>query len=149
MSRVGDLNNTAQQAAPASAANPKSAGGGFGDMDSGQFLRLLVSELQNQDPLKPMDNSQMVQQISQIRNIASTDELSKTLSNLNESQELVTASSLIGQTVQGLADNSSAVDGTVDRVTVETDSGTKSRKIKIHVGDQTMDIKNVRSIINQ
>ena len=110
------------------------------------FLTLLTTQLQNQDPLDPMDNSEMVQQIGQIREIGATDQLTQTLSNLSSSQELVTASSLIGQTVRGLADDASAVDGVVDRITVETSAENDSRTVKVHVGGKTMDIKNIREI---
>ena len=109
-------------------------------------LKLLISEMQNQDPLDPMDNSEMVQQIGQIRGIGATDQLTKTLSALSSSQELVTASSLIGKSVQGLADDSSPVDGIVDRITVETSDKNDSRTVKVHVGGKTMDIKNIREI---
>jgi flagellar basal-body rod modification protein FlgD len=93
-----------------------------------------------------MDNSEMVQQIGQIREIGATDELTKTLSSLSSSQELVTASSLIGKSVEGLAEDASAVDGIVDRITVETSDRNDARTVKVHVGGKTMDIKNIREI---
>ena len=88
----------------------------------------------------------MVQQIGQIREIGATDQLTRTLSGLASSQELVTASSLIGQAVTGLADDASEVDGIVDRITVETSAENDSRTVKVHVGGKTMDIKNIREI---
>jgi flagellar basal-body rod modification protein FlgD len=118
----------------------------YNDLDIDSFLKLLISELQNQDPLDPMDNSEMVQQIAQIREIGATDQLTRTLTSLSQSQELVTASSLIGQSVQGLADDASKVDGIVDRITVETSAENDSRSVKVHVGGKTMDIKNIREI---
>ena len=68
------------------------------------------------------------------------------MSNLSSSQELVTASGLIGRTITGLADDLSNVDGVVDRVTVETTEENQERSIKVHVGEKTMDIKNIRTI---
>jgi flagellar basal-body rod modification protein FlgD len=118
----------------------------YNDLDIDSFLKLLISELQNQDPLDPMDNSEMVQQIGQIREIGATDQLTRTLTTLSQSQELVTASSLIGQSVQGLADDASEVDGIVDRITVETSAQNDSRSVKVHVGGKTMDINNIREI---
>jgi flagellar basal-body rod modification protein FlgD len=143
MSRIGDLAGTTSGVG----SGGQTRSNGFDDISSGQFMALLLSELQNQDPLNPMENSDMVAQISQIRNIGATDQLTQTLSSLRESQELVTASSLIGQTIKGLADDALPVDGQVDRVTVEIDSDNKSRKVKVHVGNQTMDIKNIRTIL--
>ena len=131
----------------------KQAAGQFGnstdsynELDIDSFLKLLISELQNQDPLDPMENSEMVAQIGQIREIGATDQLTQTLTNLSSSQELVTASGLIGRQVNGLADDFSPVDGVVDRITVETSDENNSRSVKVHVGEKTMDIKNIREI---
>ena len=118
----------------------------FNQLDTDGFLKLMISELQNQDPLDPMDNSEMVAQMGQIRSIGATDQLSETLSNLAASQDLVAASSMIGQTVKGLADDASPVDGIVDRITVESDVEKGTRTIKVHVGGKTMSIKNIREI---
>jgi flagellar basal-body rod modification protein FlgD len=146
MAAITDTTKTSSQSNSASSTQNKSPSNGFNDINSGQFMALLINELQNQDPLNPMDNSQMVQQIAQIRSIGSTDDLTKTLSTLRESQELVTASGLIGQKVEGLADDASDVNGVVSRVTVETDNTNSTRKVKVHVGDKTMDIQNIRTI---
>ena len=123
-----------------------SANSGYNALDVDNFLKLLISELQNQDPLDPMKNAEMVQQIGLIREIGATDELSHTLTNFSNNQQLVTASGLMGQTVQGLADDGSEVNGVVDRVTVETDQENDTRSVKVHVGEKTMEIKNIREI---
>ena len=123
-----------------------SGGGGFNDLGFNDFLKLMISELQNQDPLEPMSNSEMVQQIGLIRDIGATDQLTRVLTNLSGSQELVTASNLIGRTVQGMADDSSEVTGTVDRVTVDTESENGARSVKVHVGGKTMNVRNIREI---
>jgi len=119
----------------------------FNDIDVQQFMGLMIAELQNQDPLSPMDNADMVAQIGQIRTIGATDQLTRTLTNLSASQELVTASSLIGQRVTGLAVDGSEVDGVVERITVETNSENNERSIKVHAGGKTMTIKNIREIL--
>lgn len=146
MSQIGQTsaaNFTAQQSASQTSASEAE---GFNDIDINSFLKLLISELQNQDPLDPMDNSEMVAQIGQIREIGATDKLTKTLSSLSASQELAAASGLIGSKVTGLADDASPVDGIVDRITVETSDQNNSRSVKVRVGDKTMDIKNIREI---
>ncbi len=145
MSQVGQASTvdfTAQQ----SAGQVGGSSDSYNDINIDGFLKLLISELQNQDPLDPMDNSEMVQQMAQIREIGATDQLTKTLTNLSASQELVTASSLIGRQITGLADDASDVDGVVDRITVETSGENNSRSVKVHVGNKTMDIKNIREI---
>lgn len=119
---------------------------GYNNLGTDDFLKLLIQELQNQDPLNPMDNSEMVQQIGLIRQIGASDDLTNTLTALSDNQQLVTASGLIGKKVTGLATDSSPVDGVVDRVTVETNNENKARSIKVHVGGKTMILENIRDI---
>jgi flagellar basal-body rod modification protein FlgD len=111
------------------------------DLDVDQFLKLIIAELQNQDPLNPMDNAQMIQQFGEIRAIASTDKLSTTLDGVQLGQALASASNLMGRTINGLSDSNAQVDGVVDRVTVV--NGVP----KLHVGTHTVDLKNVRAIV--
>jgi flagellar basal-body rod modification protein FlgD len=142
ISQPSSASFTAQQ----TAGQVGRGGDSYNDLDIDAFLKLLISELQNQDPLDPMQNSEMLQQIGQIRQIGATDELTQTLGGLSSNQELVTASSLIGRTVRGLADDASSIDGVVDRITVETNAEIGSRSVKVHVGEKTMDMKNIREI---
>jgi flagellar basal-body rod modification protein FlgD len=47
-----------------------------------RFLTLLVTQLKNQDPLSPMDNSQITTQLSQISTVSGIDKLNGTMSGL-------------------------------------------------------------------
>lgn len=126
----------------------QSKGNGMGDVDTDEFLKLLLTEMQNQDPLQPMDNSQMLTQMSQIREIGSNDRLTDTLSNLAAGQELSMASSMIGKTVKALDSNSQDVTGKVDRVSVQTDAKDSSKRtVSVHIGDAVVDINNIREIV--
>jgi flagellar basal-body rod modification protein FlgD len=111
------------------------------DMDVNQFLKLIIAELQNQDPLNPMDNAEMIRQLGEIRSIASTDKLSTTLDGVQLGQALASASNLMGRTINGLSDNNTQVNGVVERVTVV--DGVP----KLHVGQDKVDLKNIREII--
>ena len=118
------------------------------EVDLDEFLGMLITEMQNQDPLNPMDNSQLLTQISQIRQIGSTNQLTDTLTTLAIGQELTMASSLIGRKVKALDDSSKDIEGAVDRVSVKTDSADpNNRQVKVHIGDSTVDIKNIREIV--
>lgn len=129
-----------------SSSSSGQVGEGLKDVDVDQFLELLIAEMQNQDPMNPMDNAQMIEQIGQIRSISATSALTDTLSALSSNQQLVTASGLIGREVTGLSDVGE-VTGLVDRVTVEVDENDQnSRTVKVHVGERTMDIDNIRQI---
>ena len=117
-------------------------------VDTNQFLTLMITELQNQDPLNPMDNTQMLQQISQIRQIGATQQLQDSLQAVFVGQNLSTASGLIGKQVNALTDDGKNVKGVVDRVTVEVDQKDDSkRSLRVHMGDTDVQLKNVREIL--
>ena len=117
------------------------------DLDMNQFLKLMISELTNQDPLNPMDNTQLVQQLGSIREIAANDKLSSTLTALQIEQSLTTASSLIGKEITALTTDNANISGVVDRVTVDVDpQNADKRKYLAHIGEQRVELKNVREI---
>ena len=117
------------------------------DLDINQFLQLMVSELTNQDPLNPMDNTQLVQQIGELRSIAASDQLTTTLQSLQTQQSLTTAASLIGKQVTALDTNNNDISGTISAVTVEVDQNDNSKRTyKVKIGDQTIDLNNVREV---
>lgn len=79
-----------------------------------EFLRLLVAQLKNQDPLNPMDNSAFVAQTAQFSSLEQLQNMNKTLSQLAATSGnggVAGASALLGKTV---AVNGSplALDGT-------------------------------------
>jgi flagellar basal-body rod modification protein FlgD len=117
------------------------------DLDVNQFLQLMVTELTNQDPLNPMDNTQLVQQIGELRSIAASDQLTSTLQAVQTQQSLTTASGLIGKKVTALTTDNENVSGTVTSVTVEVDpENNAKRSYKVKIGDQSIDLQNVREV---
>ena len=123
--------------------NPTGAGSSnaLENLNTSQFLDLMIAELQNQDPMNPMDNAQMIEQIGQIRQIDASSRLTTTLDAVLMGQNLSSASSMIGKTITGLDTDAKKVTGKVDRVTV-TD-GVPS----LHVGAKTVSLKNVGEIL--
>jgi flagellar basal-body rod modification protein FlgD len=122
-------------------------GGGLEDLDINQFLSLIITELQNQDPLSPTDNAALMEQVGQLRSLSANDKLTNTLTSFSITQELTTASSLIGKKVDGLDDSGDTINGVVERVSVKVDEKDRNnRQVKVHVGGKTVDIKNVREI---
>ena len=71
-------------------------------LDQSDFLTLLTTQLKNQDPFAPMDNTQMVAQMAQFSSVAGISEMNKTLSGVATKLGSVTASdamSYVGKTV--------------------------------------------------
>lgn len=117
------------------------------DLDVNQFLQLMIAELTNQDPLNPMDNTQLVQQMGELRAIAASDQLTGTLQSMQTQQSLTTASALIGKTVKALTTDNQDITGKVDSVSVEVDpKDNTKRTYKVKIGDESIDLKNVREV---
>jgi flagellar basal-body rod modification protein FlgD len=132
---------------PAGIQNGKKKATELKDLDVDQFLQLMIAELTNQDPLNPMDNTQLVEQIGSLRQISSTDKLATTLEAVQTGQSMTTAGSLIGKTITALDDDGGNVSGEVDRVSIDVDEEDSSKRYyKVHVGDKTVDLKNVREV---
>jgi flagellar basal-body rod modification protein FlgD len=67
-----------------------------------RFLTLLVAQLENQDPLNPLDNTEITSQLAQMSTVLGIEQLNTQLTSLVDSlaqTQAVQASSLIGNTV--------------------------------------------------
>jgi len=148
MSRIGQTPTTTSQTASGNAsATGGTKGNDFRDVDLNQFLSLLITEMQNQDPLNPTSNSEFLQQVSQIREIGATNQLTDSLNELTTGSGLSTASNLIGKEIDAIDTTGEEVTGLVSKVTVEVDSNNRdNRQIRVHVGNQKVDMKNIREI---
>jgi len=146
---MSQIQNALTAAASAtSKTSSEQRGGGLQDLDLDQFLKLIITQLQNQDPLAPTDNAALMEQVAQLRSLSANDKLTKTLTSFSITQELSTASSLIGKNVDGIDEQGSPVKGVVGSVSVKIDEKDRNnRQVKVHVGDKLVDIKNVREII--
>jgi len=110
------------------------------ELTMGDFIKMMVAELENQDPMEPMSNTEMLQQIGQIRSITSNDRLTSSIESLTLGQALSTASGLIGKKVTGVNTLNESVTGKVDKVTIE------GGEAKLFVGSSIINVGNVTSI---
>jgi len=100
------------------------------------FLNLLITQLQNQDPTAPMDSTQMASQMAQFSTLNALNDISTSLQNLNASQATLTtlqASSLIGKTVNVNGNTLSVTGVTVENGTTYLNCGSE----KISLSDIT------------
>ncbi len=89
------------------------------DIDMNTFLKLMITELQQQDPLNPMDNKDMLNQIAQIRAVGASDQLTKTLNSVLLGQNITSATNLMGADISALTDNGEPVTGIVTRIAID------------------------------
>ncbi len=78
----------------------------------------MIAELQNQDPLNPLNNDELIQQFGQIRQVGATEKLTSTLDSVLLGQNIASATNLIGAEVDGISDDGQSVTGMVERVSV-------------------------------
>lgn len=70
--------------------------------DEDTFMKLILTQLQNQDPTKPMDNSQFLSQLAQFKSVSGIDDLKKSVDAMADSfqsNQALQASSLVGRWV--------------------------------------------------
>jgi flagellar basal-body rod modification protein FlgD len=113
----------------------------FQNLNMKDFVNLLVTELQQQDPMNPMDNSQILQQVSQIQQIQSTQSLTSTLTSVMLGQNVATGANLLNRNVTALDDQQQTVTGVVNSISVA------DGKVQLHIGDHTVDLANVSQIL--
>ncbi|MDP2805196.1 MAG: flagellar hook assembly protein FlgD [Gallionellaceae bacterium] len=81
----------------AGAAISDAAGSGANTQD--RFLKLLVTQMKNQDPLNPMDNAQVTSQMAQLSTVSGIDKINATLKALSDNMsagQSMSATSMIG-----------------------------------------------------
>ncbi len=116
-------------------------GDAYSSLGTEEFLKLLVTELSNQDPTNPTDTAAILSQLSQIREIQSTDSLTTTLESVLFGQNFTTANWLMGRNIIGLSTDGEYVTGVVDRVTLT------GMKVQAHIGDSTIALRNIVEVL--
>jgi flagellar basal-body rod modification protein FlgD len=138
---TGSITNNSSSSSSSSSNASVSSADPFASLNTGDFLKLMITEMQNQDPTAPEDTSQIMQEIGQMQSIESTTQLTTTLNALSLGQNLNAASALINQSIVGLDSNGNSVNGTVRGVLVE--NGTPS----LVVGNSTVQLSNVQQVL--
>jgi flagellar basal-body rod modification protein FlgD len=116
-----------------SAAKAVSDGATTAKEASERFLKLLVTQLQNQDPMNPVDNAQMTSQMAQISTVSGIEKLNTTVERLNGQfvqMQAVQGAGLVGKDVLIQGDRMSVVDG-IPQATFEI--GSAASRVKVEV----------------
>ncbi|HSI59029.1 MAG TPA: flagellar hook capping FlgD N-terminal domain-containing protein [Ideonella sp.] len=127
VSGVADTTSTAADSLSSSAATSQEL--------SDRFLKLLVAQMQNQDPLNPLDNAEVTSQMAQISTVTGLDTLNTTVGGLNSQfvqMQAMQGAALVGRDVavegddlritEGVADGGFELSATADTVKIEITS---------------------------
>lgn len=104
------------------------------------FMKLLLAQLKNQDPLKPMEDKEFIAQLAQFNSLNQLTEMNKTLGELMTAQMLSQGSALIGKTVTGVSDSGGVISGLVSGLKIVGD------KVTLDVNGQNMPLDTVNSV---
>ena len=122
------------------------AAGGANTQD--RFLKLLVTQMKNQDPLNPMDNAQVTSQMAQLSTVSGIDKINSTLKALTDSMSAGQAMSATGMIGHGALVPGSAMELREGKAIagVEVPQGADSLQVQIKDGAdnvvQTMQLSN-------
>jgi flagellar basal-body rod modification protein FlgD len=107
-----------------------------------RFLKLLVAQLSNQDPMNPMDNAQMTTQMAQINTVTGIESLNTTMKAMAaqmSSQQMLQSGDMVGRSVL-TEGNQIAIDGTTAVGAVELATGATDVKVQVMTaGGQIVD----------
>ena len=114
------------------------------NVDNDDFMTLLLAQLKNQDPLNPMDSSQMMGQIAQLNSLNALLAMQKSIDSMNQTQTNVYASNLIGKTITAIPDKSDPTNVIFGMVTSMTiDDG----QTLLQVGNQDVEISSIVEVM--
>lgn len=113
MSAISNIaSSSVSTAATASGASP------YAELDSSEFIQIMLSELSNQDPFQPNDSAAILEQLSSLRSIESDLTLQDKLESFVLQNAIGQAGVMIGKVVEGLNTTGDTVTGTVESVRI-------------------------------
>jgi flagellar basal-body rod modification protein FlgD len=95
--------------------NGSSVGAAAG-MGKDDFMQLLMAQLKNQDPMKPMDDKEFITQLAQFSSLEAAEKMTAQMEELTGSQMLVQAATLIGKNVSAKLTTGEVVTGQISQV---------------------------------
>src|SRR5262249_38527857 len=101
-----------------------------GELGKDAFLKLLVTQLQNQDPPNPTDNAQFMGQLAQFSTLEQITNVGNEMGSLTFATQVNQAMALVGKNVSFTRDDQSTGQGTVTGVSF------KDGNILVAVGDE-------------
>jgi len=84
-----------QNATANSRTESATSGRGLESLGQADFLQLMTTQLQQQDPFAPVDNTQMLAQMAQFSSLATMTDVSTTLESMSAKLDLLTTANPI------------------------------------------------------
>jgi flagellar basal-body rod modification protein FlgD len=104
---------------PTTAGSSTTNPSGISGMTGADFMKVMIAQLQHQDPLDPSKSDQLLTQMSQISQLQSNQAMQTNIEGLTLQQSIGAGGNLIGKTVVGLDETGAQVTGVVTSIKVE------------------------------
>jgi flagellar basal-body rod modification protein FlgD len=116
MSTTGINGSTTLSTSGTTLSPPASGAGSTSSMGENDFLKLMMDQLQNQDPLNPSDPTQFLGELAQFTSLEQQTNLATTSAATATQQSNASALALLGHTVSYTDSNGIAQSGAVSKV---------------------------------
>src|SRR5947209_6425985 len=111
------------------------------DLNRQDFLQLLVTQLQHQDPLNPVDDQQFIAQMAQLSSLDATNQLAARVGQMATAQQQMGSLQLVGHDIQYTDDQGNTQKGKVTGVRLDTPTPT------LLVGNNEVPLPQVQTVL--
>jgi len=128
------VSNVTNSSSVTSATSAVSAAAGSNADSEQRFLKLLVTQLNNQDPLNPLDNAQLTSQLAQMSTVSGIEKLNTALESLlaqSGSSQVLQSAGLIGRSVLVPGQDLTVKQGSSTSFAIELSAPAESVKVNI------------------
>ena len=108
-----------------------------------EFLKLLVTQMRNQDPMQPVSDTEFIAQMAQFSSLEQTKTMSADITKLRQGNDFLQATNLLGKEVRLSLGDMAFTKGIV------TDLNVKDGEARIIVGDKTYTLDQVNSVSSE
>ena len=122
------------------AVNSSTALGLAASASQDMYMKLLIAQLKNQDPMDPMSNAEMVSQMADLTAVEGMNKLNATFGEVLRLQQLTSGTQLVGRDIEFVAGDQ-VLQGTVDSVSTTGDA------IRLSVGVHSINLDSILKIL--
>jgi len=109
------------------------------------YMKILVAQLQYQDPLEPLNNNEMASQLAQFSQLQQLESMSSSFSDVLTNVERTYANSLIGKEISFVVETETGERGILSAVVKEVYNDVEGQ-IVLSTGDYTLGLEDVISV---
>ena len=131
MSTISGTNNTSSVTDNLSISKKQDTKKNTNELGQAAFLELMITQMNNQNPLSPQDNSEFVAQLAQFSSVEGLERLNNSFNSFMSNNALQ-ASSLVGRSVTVESDTSTLVKGGIITGSVDLTYPTNDMKVSVY-----------------